>query len=112
MARLQVDRDAMRRKHGLEGGGDLVAHTLLYREAASEYPHQAGELGDANDVLVGDIANIGPPEEGQCVVLAERVELDRPLDDLAQMAVGLAAALRLEDSEHLGVALVAIGAVV
>jgi hypothetical protein len=52
------------------------------------------------------------PEEGQRVVLAEGVELDRPLDHLAEAAVRLASAFGRERLDQLAIAVVAGGDVV
>jgi hypothetical protein len=49
--------------------------------------------------------------EGQGVVLAEGVEVDRPFDDLADAAIGPTTALRGESGQQLLVALVARGRV-
>src|SRR5437773_11935089 len=47
--------------------------------------------------------------EGERVVLAKRVELDRSFDDLADVAVRPAVALGRKGGEELGVALIAGG---
>src|SRR4029077_4935495 len=49
--------------------------------------------------------------EGQRVALAQREELDGPLDELADAAVRSAVALGREGGKQLGVALVALGGV-
>src|SRR5712664_1130498 len=56
-----------------------------------------------------DVADIRVTVERKRVVLAERVELDRSLDDLADVAVRPAVALSRESSQKLGVTLVAAG---
>ena len=107
--RVQMHRDAVWLQHAHQLVRDLHPHALLDREPAREDPHEASQLGDADDLLVRDVADERVPVEGQGVVLAERVELDRPLDDLADVAVRTAVALRGERCEHLGIALVARG---
>src|SRR6266571_9206083 len=86
--------------------GDLNAYALLDGEAPREQAHQPGELGDADDVLVRDVADKRVAVEGQRVVLAEREELDGPLDDLADVAVRPAVALGRKGCQELGIAFV------
>jgi hypothetical protein len=74
MDRLEVNRDAVRLQDARDRVGDLASHPLLDREPSSEEAHQPGELGDADDVLVGDVAHEGVAEEWKGVVLAERVK--------------------------------------
>jgi hypothetical protein len=71
---------------------DLLAEALLQGEAAREQAHQPGQLRDADDPLVRDVADVREAVEGH----AERVKGDRPLDDLADEAVVVAAALGRE----------------
>ena len=59
---------------------DLRRQTLLHLQATSEDVDDAGELREPRDVAVGDIADVDLTEEGQHVVLTERVEVDI-LDD-------------------------------
>src|SRR5258708_5743073 len=84
----------------------LHAHPLLHREAAREQANEPGQLGDADDLLMRDVADVRVAVERKRVVLAEREELDRALDDLADVAVGAAAALGWKGGEELGVAFV------
>ena len=77
--------------------GDLVRHALLDAEPPGEHAHQAGQLADADDLIVGHVAHVGLAEERQRVVLAQREERDRALDDLGQLAAGVAVALGRED---------------
>src|SRR6267143_1860628 len=91
--RLEVDGHAMGLQDARERFGDLAAEPLLNGEAPSEEAHQPSQLGDANDVLMGDVAQVGVAEEGEGVVLAERVERNRAVNHLAQLAVGPAVAL-------------------
>src|SRR5438128_2667985 len=64
-------------------------------------------FGDPDDLLVRHVPDVGPPVEGERVVLAEREERDRALDHLADPAVRAPAALGGEGGQELGVALVA-----
>src|SRR2546426_10155509 len=90
---LEIHRHAMRLQHPGERVGDLPAHPFLHREAPGEKPNQTGQLGDPDDVLVGDVAHVGVPEKRKGVVLAQRVEGDGTIDHLADLAVWAAFAL-------------------
>jgi hypothetical protein len=76
-----------------EGVGDLLAHALLNSEPPGVQPDEAGQLGDPDDLLVRDVRDVRDPVERQRRVLTQRVERDRPVDDLAEPAVGPAVAL-------------------
>jgi hypothetical protein len=71
---LEVDRYAVGFHHGLERIGNLLTNSFLDRKAPGKEAHEAGELRDADDVLVRDVADVGPAEERQAVVLTEREE--------------------------------------
>ena len=105
--RLQVDGHTVRSQHRVQTIGNLLADPLLNGEAPGELAHQSRQLGDPDDALVGDVADVGVPVERERMVLAERVELNRPFDHLAEAAVRAAAALGLEHRQQLGVTLVA-----
>jgi hypothetical protein len=83
MLRIQIDGHAVRLEHRLERVCDLATHALLQREPLSEQTHEPRQLRDADDVLVGDVADVGMPVERQYVVLAQGEEVDWPLDHLA-----------------------------
>ena len=76
-----------------------------------EQAHHPGQLGDAEDVIVGDVAEVGMAEEGQGVMLAERIEGDGSLDNLADLAVRPARAFGGERGDEVLVALVAVGGI-
>jgi hypothetical protein len=107
----EMHSDAMRLQHALEQIDDLVPHPLLHREAPAKEPHHPRQLGDADDVVVRDVAHVGVPEERQRVVLAERMEGNRPFDDLARLAIRTTRALGGKGGDQLLVALVAGGGV-
>ncbi|GGL16731.1 hypothetical protein GCM10010094_91950 [Streptomyces flaveus] len=111
MHRFQVDRDAVWQQDLLQRFGELVADALLHREAAGEQPHQSGQLGQAEDVLVCDVADVRLAEERQSVMLTEGEERDRSFDDLADPAVRTAVTFGLEGGDKLLVALVPAGGV-
>ena len=73
--------------------GDLLAEALLHREPAREEAHEARQLRDADDPLACDVADVRGAEERQRVVLAEALERDRALDDLADRATPAGRAL-------------------
>ena len=106
---LEVHRDAVWLEHRHQPVGDLVGHPLLHAEPPRRHPDQPGQLADPDDLLVGDVPDVRPPEERQHVVLAQREERDRPLDDLRQLAVGPAVTLGREGRQQLRVAVVAVG---
>ena len=60
----------------------------------------------------GDVAEMHEAVEGQRVMLAQRVEGDRPLDHLTDQTVRVASALGRERRQQLRIALVARGRVV
>src|SRR6185312_5245650 len=112
MRRLQMDGDPPGLDQLCDRVGDLLAEALLHGEAAREHARYPGQLRDADDPLVRDVADMSEPVERQRVVLAERVEGDRPFDDLADEAVLGDAALGRESGQQLGIAVVAGGRVV
>src|SRR5262249_28995421 len=46
-----------------ERAGDRLAEPLLHREPARVQPHQPRELGNADDLLAGDVADVCRAEE-------------------------------------------------
>jgi len=71
MVRFHIHRHAVRLGQLGEGSSDLVGHPLLDAETASGDAHQPGQLADADDVLMGDVADEGAPKERQDMVLAQ-----------------------------------------
>ncbi len=112
MHRVEVHSDAVVLQHAHELIRDLHSDALLNSEAPREHPHQAGQLGDADDLFVRDVGDEGVAVERQRVVLAKRVELDWPLDDLADVAVRSAVALSGKRGQELGVAFITRGSLV
>ncbi len=68
--RVQVHRHTMRLQQANQLIGDLDPDPLLNSEAPREDAHQPGQLGDADDLLVCDIADVCVAVERECVVLA------------------------------------------
>src|SRR5579862_4997104 len=71
---------ALRGDDVLDGVGDLTREALLHLEAASEDLDKTRDFAESDDLAVGDVGDVHLAEEGQHVVLAERVHLD-VLDD-------------------------------
>src|ERR1700682_6727555 len=71
MGRFEVDSDAVGLQDARKRLRDLPTHPLLDREPPGEEAHQPGQLGDAADVLMGNIANEGVAAEGKGMMLAE-----------------------------------------
>ena len=87
----------------LEPVGDLHRHALLDLQAPGEEVHDAGELGQADDPLAGQVADVGHAVEREQVVLAQRVEGDRGgHDHLVVALVGERRRVELARGEHLG----------
>lgn len=106
---LDVDGDAVRVDALLQEIGDLDADALLHTEATAEEVHQARELGEADDVALGDVAYVDIAVEGQHVVFAQRMEGDRPLDDLGERTGSRHMALRLEGLDEVVIPVVPFG---
>jgi hypothetical protein len=58
MARFDDDSDTLWLEHLREGERDLLCKALLYLEAACEHFRDAGELGEANDAAVRNVADV------------------------------------------------------
>ena len=63
------DADALGAGDVLDGMGDLFGEALLDLEAAGEAIDDAGDLAEADDVAVGDVADVATSVEGQEMVL-------------------------------------------
>ena len=83
-----MHRDPPRLDELDERVSDLLAEPLLHREAAGVEADETRQLRDAEDLRAGDVRHVRDAVERQRVVLAEREERDRALDDLAAGAVG------------------------
>ena len=58
--------------------GDLLGLPLLNLRPGREMLHQPGQLGQPDDALAGQIADVRQAGERQQVMLADRAERDRP----------------------------------
>ncbi|CEI19623.1 hypothetical protein PAMH19_5013 [Pseudomonas aeruginosa] len=73
---LDHHRDAEGAGDLLDRLGDLPAHVLLDLQAAGVHVDDPRDLRQAEHLAVRDIGHVGLADEGQQVVLAERVQLD------------------------------------
>src|SRR6266550_701479 len=103
---VEVNRHAVRLEHPHQLVCDLYANAFLHCEAPRENADQSRQLRDADDLFVRDVADVGVAVEREYVMLAQRVELDRSLDDLADAAVRAAVTLGRKGGEELRVAFV------
>mmetsp|Transcript_29315 Transcript_29315/g.97021 ORF Transcript_29315/g.97021 Transcript_29315/m.97021 type:complete len:304 (-) Transcript_29315:16-927(-) len=86
--RLDDDADAAGPAGLGDGLGDLRREPLLHLQALREHVGDARELGQAQDLAVGDVGDVALAEEGHDVVLAERVELDVLDEDHLAVVLG------------------------
>ena len=73
---LEDDTDTQGVNCALNGFGDLASETLLHLEATGEDIDEACHLAEADDFALGQVGDVRAAEEGQHMVLAERVELN------------------------------------
>src|SRR5207248_11655417 len=99
MVGFKIDRNPVRLKHRIEGIHNLLPQPFLDRKTPGKEPHEACELGNADDGLMREIADVGMPEKRQGMVLAQREKRDGSLDHLAQSTVRVTATLRVEHRE-------------
>src|SRR2546425_1061107 len=111
MCRVDVDRDTVGIEDALEASNDLATEAFLDGKAAGVEPDDPGQLRDPDDAVVGYVANPGLAEEREGMVLTHRMEGDRPLDDLADPAVGTTIALSGKGGDQLGIPFVTVGRV-
>src|SRR5260370_7077345 len=82
MRRLEVHGDAVRIEAALEASNHLATEALLDGKAAGIKPDDPGQLRDADDSVMGDVADPGLAEERQGMVLTDRMKGNRPLHGL------------------------------
>ena len=73
---LDHDAHALRRELALKPAGDLGREALLNLQAARVQLDDPAELGQPQDPVPREVAEMGDAVEGKHVVLAERVEGD------------------------------------
>src|SRR5579871_4324952 len=76
MGSLNDNGDASRLEHTIQGIGDLRRHSLLNLHASRVDLDDPGQFGDADNPLVGQVAEMRPPDDRRHVVLAVRYETD------------------------------------
>ena len=95
--------DAARGEVPLQVVGDLGGQPLLSLRAVGVEVHDAGQLGQAEDPVGGQVADVRDARERQHVVLAQRPERD--VVDQHQLVVPLGVVeggeVELGDGEHL-----------
>src|SRR3954469_1790133 len=106
MGGLEMHGQAVRLHHVVQVVRDLLPEPFLNREPPRVDANQPRELRDADDLLVRDVRHVSDAVERERVMLAEREERDRTLDDLADRTVGTAVALGREGRQQLGITLV------
>ena len=88
----------------------LLGYALLYGEPARIFAHDAREFRESNDLLMTQAPDIGLADKRQNMVLAQRSEIDRPLDYLHRGNVlGAIYAFSLEDDLNIGIAIIPFG---
>src|SRR5665811_2098208 len=85
-----------------------IRDSFLHAEALRDDANKPGQLADPDDLLMGDVPDVGPAEERQDVVLAQGEERNRPFYDLGQLAVGSAMTFGRERRQELGIPVVAV----
>jgi len=70
MMRLQVHCDAMRMEHRFKSIRHLLPDPFLDGEPFGEQVHEPRQLGDAEDIFVRDVTDVGIAEEGEGMMLA------------------------------------------
>src|SRR5262249_982080 len=111
MRGLDDHADALREERIVERLGDLSRQPLLDLEAAAEHLDEARQLREAKDLPVRNVRDVRLAEEGQEMMLAQRVEVDvldqhhlvvvvfrenRPVQDLADILL----VARREEVQH------------
>lgn len=77
MLGLDDDSDTLRLKDVFDGLRDIHSQALLHLKSASKNLDRAGDLGQADDLAIRDVAHMDSPEEGHHMVLtlAEKVDV-------------------------------------
>lgn len=73
VAGFHDNSDALRFEDLHDGVGDFFGETFLDLEAAGVHFGDAGQFGEADDSVAGDVANVHLAYEGDHVVLAKAV---------------------------------------
>src|SRR2546423_5384705 len=108
---IKINGDAVGRKTPIERIDDLAAQPLLHREAAGIQPDDSSQFGKPDDALVRDVADPGLAKEGEGMMLADGMEWNRTLHDLADAAIGALIAFRRKRGHQPGIAFVSFRSV-
>ena len=73
---LDDHADAHRSQVGVEPVGDLLGQPLLHLRAVREQLDHPGQLGQPEDPVAGQVADVRHADERQQVVLADRPDRD------------------------------------
>ena len=84
---LDHHADAARLQHVVDAVGDLRGHLFLHLEAARIGLDHARQLADADDLAVGQVADVRAADDRRHVVLAMAFELDVAQHDHLVVAV-------------------------
>jgi hypothetical protein len=76
--RLDHHADAARTQVQVEPRRDLLGQALLDLRAVGEMLHHPGQLGQSEDAVAGQVADVRDADERQQVVLAHRPDRDVP----------------------------------
>lgn len=98
MMRFEEDGYTMRMEHGFQSVRNLLTDAFLYGETLGKESHQAGQLGNADDIFMGNVAHIRLAVKRKRMMLTKRKEGDRSFYDLAAVTVRLAMTFRIKDS--------------
>ena len=83
MVSFKKNRHAVRMQHGLQSICNLLTDPFLHRKAFGKDPHETRQLGNADDVFVGNVTNIGIAVKWKSMVFAKRKKGDGSLQYLA-----------------------------
>ena len=84
--------------------GDLRVHLLLHLQAARIGVHHAGELGNADDLPVRQIADMGAADDRRKMMLAMRLKADIAQHDHLVIAFDLFEGTLKENDRIVGIA--------
>ena len=98
-------------KHGVQSICNLLTDPFLYCKTFGEKPYHAGELGNPDNVFVGNVSNVRHPIERESMVFTQRIKGNGALDYLAKIAIRFATAFRVKDAQELGIALISFSSI-
>src|SRR5689334_25242 len=111
MMRFQINSDTMWMQHGFQRIRDLLTDPLLNRKAFRKESHETRQLGDANDVFMSDVSDIGFSIKRKGMMFTQRKKWNRSFHHLAQAAIRITVAFGIKNTQQLRVTIVAFGRV-